>query len=579
MIIKKVELENIRSYKNEEIEFPEGSTVLSGDIGSGKTSVLLGIEFALFGLQPGQRGNSLLRNGEDKGRVRLEIEVDNQKVIVERGLERKSSSVSQTGSKIEINGEEKEMAVTELKNRVLSILNYPQEFARKTNILYRFTVYTPQENMKQIILEKSEARLNTLRHIFGIDKYKKIKENTKSVTSLLRGKIRNYEGQIKNLEKLKENLKTEKGNLEKAKEKITNLNKKLGIQKEERKDFQKGVKKVEEKKEEKRKYEQEAEKATVMLQSKKERINDLNKEKEDIRKQIEEAKKTEFREEDLEELKKELEEKKDSIEKENKEYMEIMTKIKSLKSKISDSQELKNKISSLATCPTCFQDVSSDYKKNIVRKCDNDIDLFNKKITGFEKEKQEKIEKLEMLKKGKQELQEKLQELNKLKIKLEGIKEKEERLSKLDREMDKTNKDVEMLKKQISSLKESASELKKYELIYQKKKEELDSLLKKEEEIKISLASVKKEKEMTGKNIDNLREEIKDKREVKKKLKDIEELEDWLSSKFLEIVSFTERNILLKLREEFSKLFNEWFNILVPEIFTVSLDEDFTPVI
>ena len=36
---------------------------------------------------------------------------------------------------------------------------------------------------------------------------------------------------------------------------------------------------------------------------------------------------------------------------------------------------------------------------------------------------------------------------------------------------------------------------------------------------------------------------------------------------------------MLKLREEFSRLFNEWFNILVPEIFSVRLDEDFTPII
>ena len=61
MILKKIKLNNIRSYENQEIEFLEGSTLLSGDIGSGKTSILLGIEFALFGLQPGQRGSALLK--------------------------------------------------------------------------------------------------------------------------------------------------------------------------------------------------------------------------------------------------------------------------------------------------------------------------------------------------------------------------------------------------------------------------------------------------------------------------------------------------------------------------------------
>lgn len=75
MIIKKITLDNIRSYKHEEVEFKKGSTLLSGDIGSGKTSVLLAIEFALFGLQPGQRGTFLLRNGAESGGVSMEFEV------------------------------------------------------------------------------------------------------------------------------------------------------------------------------------------------------------------------------------------------------------------------------------------------------------------------------------------------------------------------------------------------------------------------------------------------------------------------------------------------------------------------
>ena len=49
MIIKSVGLENIRSYSNEKIELSSGSVMLSGDIGSGKSSILLAIEFALFG--------------------------------------------------------------------------------------------------------------------------------------------------------------------------------------------------------------------------------------------------------------------------------------------------------------------------------------------------------------------------------------------------------------------------------------------------------------------------------------------------------------------------------------------------
>ena len=49
MIVKKLVLNNIRSYKNQAIDFPLGRTLFEGDIGSGKSTILMAIEFALFG--------------------------------------------------------------------------------------------------------------------------------------------------------------------------------------------------------------------------------------------------------------------------------------------------------------------------------------------------------------------------------------------------------------------------------------------------------------------------------------------------------------------------------------------------
>src|SRR3989338_7085828 len=202
MIFKKIKIKNIRSYENAELEIPNGSVLLSGDIGAGKTTILLAIEFALFGLQPGQKGASLLKNGADEGFVELEFEIDGDIIILKRTLKRKKT-ISQDSTFITINGKTEEKATTEIKNFVLTTLNYPLEFAKKTNLLYRFTVYTPQEQMKQIILEDPETRLNTLRHVFGIDKYKRIKENTAILTSKLREISRLKQGQLTDLETFK----------------------------------------------------------------------------------------------------------------------------------------------------------------------------------------------------------------------------------------------------------------------------------------------------------------------------------------------------------------------------------------
>jgi exonuclease SbcC len=121
--------------------------------------------------------------------------------------------------------------------------------------------------------------------------------------------------------------------------------------------------------------------------------------------------------------------------------------------------------------------------------------------------------------------------------------------------------------------------LKKYDNIYEAKEKQLGELQAREKEKEIELASEKRERKLTLKSIEEINHEIAEKEKIKQSLQEIVELEDWLSSAFLNIIAFTERNIMLKLREEFSKLFNEWFNILVPEMFAVRLDEDFTPII
>ena len=41
MLLKSIHLENIRSYLDEKINFPSGSILLSGDVGCGKSTILL----------------------------------------------------------------------------------------------------------------------------------------------------------------------------------------------------------------------------------------------------------------------------------------------------------------------------------------------------------------------------------------------------------------------------------------------------------------------------------------------------------------------------------------------------------
>jgi hypothetical protein len=67
----------------------------------------------------------------------LIFEIDGNEIIIERTLKR-GKTISQDYASISINGKKEELSVTELKARVLQILNYPQEFSKKQNLLYKF---------------------------------------------------------------------------------------------------------------------------------------------------------------------------------------------------------------------------------------------------------------------------------------------------------------------------------------------------------------------------------------------------------------------------------------------------------
>ena len=577
MILKKISINNIRSYENQEISFPPGSTVLAGDIGSGKTTILLALEFALFGLQPGQKGSGLLRNGKDEGSVRVEFDIDDHIIIAERGLKR-GKSVTQSYAYLTIDNEKQEMSVTELKNKILLLLNYPAEFAKKTNLLYRFTVYTPQEEMKQIILESADTRLDTLRHIFGIDKYKRIKENAELFAVKLRESIRNYEGQIKDLEDLKKKIEEKKKNIILIEDRIVRLKEEVESRKKEKELVEESIKEVEGRIREKERYEREADKTKVMLLSKRELISGIESEISSIFRQIEDYRKIIFNPADILVLEEAIKQKEKELEEKNKLFMEIASRINSLDLKVNELEKSKKDIPKLVNCPTCFQNVPEDYKNNIIRKFDEDIQKSKKEIDALKNEKFSSIKQIQDDRDKQNLLKRQLDELRLLKIKLESVKEKEISLQELENKKKNSEKDMDMLNRQIEILKESASLLKKYDSLYEQRKKELDEARKNEKNKEIELASMQKEKELSLNLIEEINSEIAKKELIKIKLLSISELEYWLSSSFLSIISFTERNIMLKLREEFSKLFNEWFNTLVPETFSVRLDEEFTPI-
>ena len=578
MKLKKIILNNIRSYKNQELEFPEGSILLSGDIGSGKTSVLLGIEFALFGLQPGQKGSSLLRNGENNGKVILEFEIDDKNILIERNLKR-GKSISQEDCSITLNGEKKEISVMELKSRVLELLNYPKEFSKKQNLLYKFTVYTPQEEMKEIILQDPETRINTLRHIFGIDKYKKIIENSFVVASKIREEKRIKEAMVVNMEQDKMELVSRENDLESKHYNLVSVEKEFFLKAEERKKIQNEKDFMQEKINEKSEISREIEKIKMIISHKEDLISENKKMIKQLSLQLKESENLEFDESGILKFEEELKLKKRQKIDLNDLFIKISSEINSLNSKNRENAEIKTRISNVEVCPTCLQEVNVLYKNNILAKINLSILENLKKTEVLNSEKRNAQNRLSEIEMQLGFIEKKIQDYNIIKIKFQNINEKKSRTEELESGNLVLHEEIKILQVNILSKEKFIEKLKEFDFLYEEKQKALEIALKQERLAEIKTAELKKEIEFFNRQIEELKEKIKKTDEIKRQLNHLAEIESWISKKFVFLVSMIERNVMTKLKKEFSNLFSEWFSMLVSESFNVKLDDNFTPVI
>ncbi len=578
MIIKKISLKNIRSYKSCTIELPEGNILLSGDIGSGKTSILLAIEFALFGLQPGQKGSSILRSGENSGSVVLELIIDGRMITIERRLKRSSKSVSQEYASLTIDGSTQDISATELKTKILSMLNYPQEFLKKTNLLYRYTVYSPQEEMKQIILENPESRLNVIRHIFGVDKYRRIKDNLQIVISRIKEKVKNLQIQTAEISLNREDLSLKKSLVQELSLLISEREKELALKEQVRKKIELEIESLREKIDEKNKLESEISKANIMLLNKQAYISDTEAEIREIEKKLSE-KRDVFNQRDLDSLNFEIESVSGEIDSLNSSIIDISAKINSLKIKKQEDLEKRNRIFRIDICPTCLQSVPEGHKHNILHDTEKSLVNSENIISKLNADLHKIVSLCEGKKTELASLQKKKSDLEILKLRQEELSASILKKDALLKSLENHKKDSLSLESHIKSLKSSVFSLAKYDSMYSAKEAELKNAFQAEKEVEIDIAKIKKETELLEKDISILNHRISEKEKALVELNSLLEMEEWLSNDFSNLILFAEKNIMFSLRREFSRLFNKWFETLTTDSFSSHLDENFTPVI
>lgn len=444
MILNSLELENIRSYKNEKIEFPKGITLFEGDIGSGKSTILMAIEFALFGLGS-QKPDSLLSKKATEGYVILNFEVEGKTYEIKRKLKRKGESISQDSKSCHLvnDGEMEPLSASELKQRILQILKFNEPAsANSESRIYRYAVFTPQEEMKKV-LSDPERRLETIRKAFGMEDYKIATENAKILISTLKTEIAVTQKGFSNMTDLKKNHeKSTKEEMDESRD-ISELLKQLTTQEKQKSIAHKSVEDARKKQTEKAKLEFEKDRIEENIEHSKSNHNSILEEIEEKKQEIKDAN---DRITTLEKIPKPTSKSISQIDEEITNIEKLNTKIINANSKIDtttdDLSKLSRKLGTYSHSRTEDLQIQLDELNNLLTRLNGEYESIKDDITEKEKTKAR-------LEERKQDLESKIKDVSDLGSKCpicenvltkEHIKNLEkERSEKLQETMDSIN--------------------------------------------------------------------------------------------------------------------------------------------
>lgn len=184
-MIKSIHLVNWRSHHDSKFEFRKGTNLLVGIMGAGKSSVLEGISFALFGTFPALERRKLklddiVRLNERVARVALEFEWEGRPYRVVRAIERGKRGTNSSAQLFRdgLLAEEGPVAVTAYVQTLLS-MDYG---------LFTRAIYSEQNNIDYFLTLDPRRRKEEVDALLGLDKFELARANAVSVINQVRGR-------------------------------------------------------------------------------------------------------------------------------------------------------------------------------------------------------------------------------------------------------------------------------------------------------------------------------------------------------------------------------------------------------
>jgi exonuclease SbcC len=584
MLLKTVRLKNIRSYLDSEIAFPEGAVLLSGDIGCGKSTVLLAIEFALFGLLRGEiAGQGLLRNGRSEGTVELSFHIAGKDATIHRSLRRTSAGVEQQAGWLAIDGKRQVLTAQELRAAVLGLLGYPPDQLMKAkNPLFRYTVYTPQEEMKRILGAEAEERLNVLRKVFDIDRYRRVRDNTATYLRVLRERARQLEGYASDLEEKRRQaadgakaLAEAEAELKRQAPLLEEAARAVEARKQAASQAEAGLQRFQAVQQELRAAEAEQRAKEDALRRLSQELPALEAEIAGLERELGTAAPP-----DPAELARQLKLNGDEAQAIEQELRTARKSIAGREAHRQHAEDLKRKITTLDSCPLCLQQVAAGHKDGIRRSQDEAIASLEAECGRLREREQELERKLAQLRTDAETLRQRQQEALVGRVKRQGLEERRQRLARLAAQRESLVADTAGLAARRASLQQGLQGLSEAQLAVATLRQELDRHRQRHHEIDIRYHQLLERIEHQRLHGQQLSAEVGRKEQARQELARLSQAEHWLEELFTGIVTAVEQQVMARVHQEFDGLFRQWFSALVEdEMLSARLGTDFAPLV
>ena len=220
MIFTKLKLRNFKSHENTVIRFNKGISVIVGENGAGKSTILEAISFALFKQHTGKKIDDLVRNNAQSMFVELEFDSNGRKYKIIR--EKKSSLKSSIYKKTSSYGEYVHVCTgdKEVSNEIRQILDIDSD-------LFLNAIYIRQGEIAELVDKTPAEKKLLIAKLLGIDSLEKSWRNLLPIINDYENELSELKGKLYNSKELSDELDHKKAELNSLKERGLELEKQI----------------------------------------------------------------------------------------------------------------------------------------------------------------------------------------------------------------------------------------------------------------------------------------------------------------------------------------------------------------